>query len=75
MLFLASLALINMCMRAEPSADTESDVLDLVVHLLAKTVEGLEGPQGTGPLEADIQLLKVQSTDLAPVCSAVHHAS
>lgn len=44
---------------AEPDANTEADVLDLVVHLLTETVGRLEGPQGTGPLEVDIQLLNV----------------
>ncbi|KAK9863477.1 hypothetical protein WJX84_001825 [Apatococcus fuscideae] len=41
----------------EPDAASKADLLDLLVHLLAKTVERLEGPQGTESLEADLGLL------------------
>ena len=46
---------------AEPDANSEADVLDLLMHLLAETVGRLEGPQGTGPLEVDIRLLNVRA--------------
>ena len=44
---------------AEPDAASQADVLDLLVHLLANTVERLEGTEGTGTLESDISVLNV----------------
>ncbi len=38
----------------------QADVLDLLIHLLSSTTERLEGPLGTGSLEADTQLLSVR---------------
>ncbi|KAK9842165.1 hypothetical protein WJX84_012041 [Apatococcus fuscideae] len=45
----------------EADAPLTADILDLLVHLLSSTVERLEGPAGTGSLDADIRLLNSQA--------------
>ena len=55
---MTSLSFLNVD-HAEPDAASHADVLDLLVHLLANTVERLEGTEGTGSLESDISILNV----------------